>query len=175
MRRRRTSRITSCSRPSLATLGTVRQQRILVLPRRANVVSGNFHALILFKDDKELHVVSNAVHRLVQRAIRMDGTCASPALTHCRARPDSLSRYRRARRRRRQERVPRRGTRRRHCRAHEDDQKGDRPAQHHEPEQSTHDLLFYTLFGLTVVPCSSTLTLPRVALIAIRRVYSYSH
>lgn len=37
--------------------------------------SGNFHALILFKNDKELQTVSDAVHRLVHRAIRLDGTC----------------------------------------------------------------------------------------------------
>lgn len=43
--------------------------------RLPDVVAGNFHALILFKDDKELHTVSDAVHRLVRRAIRMDGTC----------------------------------------------------------------------------------------------------
>ncbi|KAH9934931.1 FAD-linked oxidase-like protein [Fomitopsis serialis] len=40
-----------------------------------HVGDGNFHALILFKDDKELHSVSDAVHRLVRRAISMDGTC----------------------------------------------------------------------------------------------------
>lgn len=37
--------------------------------------TGNFHALILFKDDKELEKVSEAVHRLVHRAIALDGTC----------------------------------------------------------------------------------------------------
>ena len=36
---------------------------------------GNFHALILFKDEKELQSVGAAVHRLVHRAIAMDGTC----------------------------------------------------------------------------------------------------
>jgi len=40
-----------------------------------HVGDGNFHALILFMDDKELETVSDAVHRLVHRAIRMDGTC----------------------------------------------------------------------------------------------------
>lgn len=40
-----------------------------------HVGDGNFHALILFKDDKELQTVSDAVHRLVHRAIRLDGTC----------------------------------------------------------------------------------------------------
>ena len=38
--------------------------------------AGNFHALILFQDDTELKAVSDAVHRLVQRAIALDGTCA---------------------------------------------------------------------------------------------------
>ncbi|OAX44769.1 hypothetical protein K503DRAFT_677672 [Rhizopogon vinicolor AM-OR11-026] len=40
-----------------------------------HVGDGNFHALILFKDEEELQSVSAAVHRLVHRAIEMDGTC----------------------------------------------------------------------------------------------------
>ncbi|KIY43337.1 D-lactate dehydrogenase cytochrome oxidoreductase [Fistulina hepatica ATCC 64428] len=40
-----------------------------------HVGDGNFHALMLFKDDKELQTVSDAVHRLVHRAIALDGTC----------------------------------------------------------------------------------------------------
>ena len=36
---------------------------------------GNFHALILFKDDEELAKVRDAVHRMVERAIALDGTC----------------------------------------------------------------------------------------------------
>ncbi|KAF8191417.1 D-lactate dehydrogenase cytochrome oxidoreductase [Mycena galopus ATCC 62051] len=40
-----------------------------------HVGDGNFHALILFRDDKELEAVSDAVHRLVHRALAMDGTC----------------------------------------------------------------------------------------------------
>ena len=39
---------------------------------------GNFHGLILFRNDRELQSVSEAVHRLIQRAIAMDGTCMSP-------------------------------------------------------------------------------------------------
>ncbi|KAF9234789.1 D-lactate dehydrogenase cytochrome oxidoreductase [Melanogaster broomeanus] len=39
-----------------------------------HVGDGNFHALILFRDEKELHSVSEAVHRLIHRAIAMDGT-----------------------------------------------------------------------------------------------------
>jgi D-lactate dehydrogenase (cytochrome) len=40
-----------------------------------HVGDGNFHALIIFRTDEELHRVSEAVHRLVHRAISMDGTC----------------------------------------------------------------------------------------------------
>jgi len=40
-----------------------------------HVGDGNFHALILFKDDNELEAVSQAVHRLVHRAIALEGTC----------------------------------------------------------------------------------------------------
>jgi D-lactate dehydrogenase (cytochrome) len=36
---------------------------------------GNFHAIILFRDDKELESVRDAVRRLVLRAIALDGTC----------------------------------------------------------------------------------------------------
>ncbi|KAG6854592.1 hypothetical protein C0991_004194 [Blastosporella zonata] len=40
-----------------------------------HVGDGNFHALILFQNDEELSAVSDAVHRLVHRAIALDGTC----------------------------------------------------------------------------------------------------
>ncbi|CDO69026.1 hypothetical protein BN946_scf184834.g33 [Trametes cinnabarina] len=40
-----------------------------------HVGDGNFHAFILFKSDNELRAVSDAVHRLVHRAIALDGTC----------------------------------------------------------------------------------------------------
>ncbi|KAF8836756.1 FAD-linked oxidase-like protein, partial [Paxillus ammoniavirescens] len=42
-----------------------------------HVGDGNFHALILFGDEKELKSVSEAVHRLIHRAIEMDGACIS--------------------------------------------------------------------------------------------------
>lgn len=41
-----------------------------------HVGDGNFHALILFSNEKELEAVSAAVHRLIHRAIAMDGTCS---------------------------------------------------------------------------------------------------
>ncbi|KAL5532904.1 DLD1_1 [Sanghuangporus sanghuang] len=40
-----------------------------------HVGDGNFHALILFHNDEELQKVSECVHRLVHRAIALDGTC----------------------------------------------------------------------------------------------------
>jgi hypothetical protein len=36
---------------------------------------GNFHALMLFTNDEELRIVTEAVHRLVHRAIALEGTC----------------------------------------------------------------------------------------------------
>jgi FAD/FMN-containing dehydrogenase len=43
-----------------------------------HVGDGNFHALLLVRDAAERSVVADLVHRLVERAIAMDGTCASP-------------------------------------------------------------------------------------------------
>ncbi|KAJ7320844.1 FAD-linked oxidase-like protein [Mycena albidolilacea] len=40
-----------------------------------HVGDGNFHALILFTTDEELKIVQDAVHRMVVRAIALDGTC----------------------------------------------------------------------------------------------------
>ncbi|KAJ4475788.1 FAD-linked oxidase-like protein, partial [Lentinula aciculospora] len=40
-----------------------------------HVGDGNFHALILFENDEELPKVTDAVHRLVHRALDLDGTC----------------------------------------------------------------------------------------------------
>ncbi|KAI0683633.1 D-lactate dehydrogenase cytochrome oxidoreductase [Cytidiella melzeri] len=40
-----------------------------------HVGDGNFHALLIFNNDDELKLVSEAVHRLVHRAIALDGTC----------------------------------------------------------------------------------------------------
>jgi hypothetical protein len=37
--------------------------------------TGNFHALLLFRNDEELAIVREAVHRMVERAIKMEGTC----------------------------------------------------------------------------------------------------
>nr|AGK29893.1 FAD-binding protein [Volvariella volvacea] len=40
-----------------------------------HVGDGNFHALLLFRDDHELELVNQAVHRLVHRALDLEGTC----------------------------------------------------------------------------------------------------
>jgi D-lactate dehydrogenase (cytochrome) len=38
---------------------------------------GNFHSLLTFRNEKELNIVRELVHRMVERAIRLDGTCMS--------------------------------------------------------------------------------------------------
>lgn len=38
-------------------------------------IKGNFHALLLFRDESELGAIRDAVHRMVERAIALDGTC----------------------------------------------------------------------------------------------------
>ncbi|KAK7681771.1 hypothetical protein QCA50_015118 [Cerrena zonata] len=40
-----------------------------------HVGDGNFHALLLFKTEEELKVIQELVHRMVERAIALDGTC----------------------------------------------------------------------------------------------------
>lgn len=40
-----------------------------------HVGDGNFHALILFKTDEEMAKAKELVHRMVKRAIALDGTC----------------------------------------------------------------------------------------------------
>ncbi|WVF66935.1 hypothetical protein IAT40_001678 [Kwoniella sp. CBS 6097] len=40
-----------------------------------HVGDGNVHSLALFTNDEELKVVEHAVHDMVERAIRLDGTC----------------------------------------------------------------------------------------------------
>ncbi|KDR83282.1 hypothetical protein GALMADRAFT_206873 [Galerina marginata CBS 339.88] len=40
-----------------------------------HVGDGNFHALILFKTDEEMKKAKEVVHRMVKRAIALDGTC----------------------------------------------------------------------------------------------------
>ena len=49
----------------------VQSRPLLTLTVRA----GNFHALLLFKTDAELAVARELVHRMVERAIKLDGTC----------------------------------------------------------------------------------------------------
>ncbi|KAJ8597664.1 hypothetical protein M405DRAFT_294811 [Rhizopogon salebrosus TDB-379] len=40
-----------------------------------HVGDGNFHALLLFRNDDELAIAREAAHRMVERAIKLEGTC----------------------------------------------------------------------------------------------------
>lgn len=44
--------------------------------------TGNFHSLLLFKTDEELNTVRGLVHRMVERALALDGTCKYPSSSH---------------------------------------------------------------------------------------------
>src|SRR6266436_4004606 len=43
--------------------------------------TGNFHSLLLFKTDEELNTVRGLVHRIVERALALDGTCKYPSFS----------------------------------------------------------------------------------------------
>ncbi|KAG6886028.1 hypothetical protein C0993_005212 [Termitomyces sp. T159_Od127] len=47
-----------------------------------HVGDGNFHALMLFRNEEELSTVNDLVHRLVHRAIALDGTCKPPPISN---------------------------------------------------------------------------------------------
>lgn len=48
----------------------------IVTQGRADVRhSGNFHALVLYRDDTELALVREAVSRINRKAIELEGTC----------------------------------------------------------------------------------------------------
>ncbi len=40
--------------------------------------TGNFHTFLHFKTDEELNTVRGLVHRMVERALALDGTCKYP-------------------------------------------------------------------------------------------------
>ena len=51
---------------------------IHILPRVMTMIVmslGNFHALLLFRNESEMEPIREAVYRLVRRAIALDGTC----------------------------------------------------------------------------------------------------
>lgn len=81
------SLITSCSVPVSKLPELVRETKedLAQSKLRSTIVGhvgdGNFHALIIFNTDEELKRVSAAVHRLVHRAVALDGTCALFLLT----------------------------------------------------------------------------------------------
>lgn len=41
-----------------------------------HVGDGNFHALLLFRNEEEEKLAEKAVSRMIRRAIALDGTCA---------------------------------------------------------------------------------------------------
>ena len=41
-----------------------------------HVGDGNFHAIILFKTEEEKAKAKEVIHRMVRRAISLDGTCS---------------------------------------------------------------------------------------------------
>ncbi|EGO19916.1 hypothetical protein SERLADRAFT_373977 [Serpula lacrymans var. lacrymans S7.9] len=47
----------------------------LIAPIAGHVGDGNFHALVLYRDEKELGLVQEAVKRINRKAIELDGTC----------------------------------------------------------------------------------------------------
>ncbi|ORX36265.1 putative D-lactate dehydrogenase oxidoreductase protein [Kockovaella imperatae] len=51
------------------------EQRGLTACHFGHVGDGNVHSLALFSDDDELAKIREAVHEMVERAIRLDGTC----------------------------------------------------------------------------------------------------
>ncbi|AFR97691.1 D-lactate dehydrogenase (cytochrome) [Cryptococcus neoformans C23] len=52
------------------------EKRGLVACHFGHVGDGNVHSLALFRDEAELHRVEVAVHEMVERAIRLGGTCS---------------------------------------------------------------------------------------------------
>jgi len=50
--------------------------KVIVADVRRHVGDGNVHSLALFTNEEELAVVREAVHEMVHRAIRLDGTCS---------------------------------------------------------------------------------------------------
>lgn len=63
--------------PSLFPSPLFGQANITLLsPYNSHVGDGNVHSLALFRDEAELHRVEVAVHEMVERAIRLGGTCS---------------------------------------------------------------------------------------------------
>jgi len=51
------------------------QETGLVSTVVGHIGDGNFHALLMFRNDEELERARHAVHRMVERALALDGTC----------------------------------------------------------------------------------------------------
>ena len=53
--------------------------RRLLEGKADRTLPGNFHTFLAFKTDEELKAVRGLVHRMVKRALALDGTCKSCA------------------------------------------------------------------------------------------------
>jgi FAD/FMN-containing dehydrogenase len=71
-----------------------------------HVGDGNFHALLLFRTDEEYEIAKEAVHRMVKRAIALDGTCELTSDYVSRGNVEPDTRHRRAWRGYREKRIP---------------------------------------------------------------------
>ena len=54
---------------------TVEYQYSILWSEYSRRAVGNFHALLMFRSQEELPAIRDAVHRMVHRAISLDGTC----------------------------------------------------------------------------------------------------
>ena len=61
--------------PALSLTCLEEKENVVVLTSCSHVGDGNVHSLALFTNDEELAIVREAVHEMVHRAIRLDGTC----------------------------------------------------------------------------------------------------
>ena len=134
MRLRRISHPLISFLPLLVTSEMVSISSVLLIPCYWNglVKQGNFHALLLFKTDEQLEVIKELVHRMVERAIALDGTCMRfIKLISVKGFNWHVNRIRHRRTRRRDGKtgLSHRRTWSRHCRANENCQESDWPTQ----------------------------------------------
>lgn len=92
-----------------------------------HIGDGNFHCLLLFSNEEEQAIVRNAVHKMVDRAIALDGTCKAffswPPFASDKTQSNlnnDFDRHWGTRRGHREARVPLRGARGGHSRVDED-------------------------------------------------------
>jgi D-lactate dehydrogenase (cytochrome) len=69
--------LAKCGIPStiVGHVGDGKIREFILSSADSDNLAGNFHALLMFRSDEELPVIRDAVHRIVIRAIGLDGTC----------------------------------------------------------------------------------------------------